>query len=245
MIAEGLQFSVATARTFATTGKILAGLTLKLPIVLMNGVLIYDMGRKLYAQANYLAPNAVTAIIETLRRFELTGLMYELKDGALMTYHESLEQKQLRDFVEERISKYNKPFRHTDGFENISPDSIIYFMLLDKRDKLLPVHDALSSRTDLRMALYEDNYRPGFWYLEFFNEKASKQNAVNYLREEYGYECVAGFGDNLNDLPMFAACDIKIAVENAKPEVKDAANHICGSNENDGVAKWLEERVLR
>jgi hypothetical protein len=54
-----------------------------------------------------------------------------------------------------------------------------------------------------------------------------------------------GFGDNLNDLPLFEACDIKVAVENAKPEVKAASDFICGSNEDDGVVKWMEEDMRR
>ena len=132
LIAEGLHFSVATARSLVSSAKILSGLTLHLPIVLMNGVLIYDTERRLYTQINALAPETVAAIIKTLRQFEITGFMYELKDGELMTYHEALEQKPLRDFVEERVSKYNKTFRHTDGFDRVSPEHVIYFALLDR-----------------------------------------------------------------------------------------------------------------
>ncbi|MCL2124855.1 MAG: HAD family hydrolase [Oscillospiraceae bacterium] len=244
MIARGLRFSVATARTLASSAKILCGLMLRLPIVLMNGVLIYDMERKQYTQVNYLAPKTVSEIIRTLSRFEITGFMYELKDGELMTYHESLEKKPLRDFVEERIAKYNKAFQHTDGFDRISPENVIYFTLLDTRERLMPVYEALSTQTDLKLTFYEDIYRPGFWYLEIFSDKASKQNAVDHLREAYGFEHVVGFGDNLNDLPMFAACDIKVAAGNAKPEVKAIANYICSTNDNDGVVKWLEENAI-
>jgi len=65
-----------------------------------------------------------------------------------------------------------------------------------------------------------------------------------YLWETYGFERIVDFGDNLNDLPMFAACDVKVAVENANPDVKAAADYICGANNNDGVVKWLEENAL-
>jgi len=57
------------------------------------------------------------------------------------------------------------------------------------------------------------------------------------------FECVIGFGDNLNDLPMFAACDIKIAVKNAIPVVKAAADYICDTNSNDGVVKWIMKQL--
>ena len=41
LMAKGLNFTAATARTLASAGKILSGLDLKLPVILMNGVLIY------------------------------------------------------------------------------------------------------------------------------------------------------------------------------------------------------------
>ena len=244
MIADGLHFSVATARTLASTGKILSGMTLRLPIVLMNGVLIYDTERQCYTQVCTLSPETVAAVIDTLRTFELTGFMYELNNGELMTYHESLEKKPLRDFVEERITKYYKTFQHTEGFDRIPPDNIIYFTMRDTRDQLQPVRDALVNQPGMNHTFYPDTYGSGLWYLEMFSAGASKQNAVAYLREAYGYEHIVGFGDNLNDLPMFTACDVRVAVENAKPEVKAAADYICDTNDNDGVAKWLEERIL-
>jgi len=103
---------------------------------------------------------------------------------------QSLEHKPIRDFIEERITKYYKTFRQTDRFDRISPENIIYFTLLDKRERLLPVYDILLSRSDLMLALYADNYKPELWYLEIFSDKASKQNAVKHMRQVYGFERV-------------------------------------------------------
>jgi len=35
-----------------------------------------------------------------------------------------------------------------------------------------------------------------------------------------------------------------VEAANAIDEVKAAANHICGANDDDGVAKWLEVNML-
>jgi Cof subfamily protein (haloacid dehalogenase superfamily) len=244
MIARDVHFSVATARTLATSAKILSGLKLRLPIVLMNGVLIYDMEQRRYTQVNTIAPGTVKAVIDTLRQFEITGFMYELRDGNLATYHESLEKKPLRDFVEERIARYSKAFTHTDSFSDASAENIIYFTLLDTHERLKLVHGALVGLDGLSSTFYNDIYSPDLWYLEVFRAESSKQNAVDRLRKEYGYGRIVGFGDNLNDLPMFAACDVRVAPENAKPEVRAAADCICGANSDDGVAKWLEENAI-
>lgn len=243
MISNGLDFTVATARTLASTGKILAGVSLNIPIVLMNGVLIYDFMQKRYIKINRLSPEAVTAVIGTLRTFEVTGFMYELNNGELTTYYESLESKPMRDFVEERMTRYYKSFKQISRFADISTDSIIYFTLIEMKEKLEPLQKALSALAGLSTVMYKDNYSPNLWYLEIHSDKASKQSAVTYLRNAFGYERIVCFGDNLNDLPMFAASDIRVAVENAKHEVKVAADYMCGANNTDGVVKWLMENV--
>ena len=91
------------------------------------------------------------------------------------------------------------------------------------------------------IAFYLDVYDDS-WYLEIFSHKASKSNGLRFLREEYGFDEIVAFGDNLNDLPMFEQADIKVAVENARDEVKAAADHIIGTNGEDGVAQWLLSR---
>jgi len=55
---------------------------------------------------------------------------------------------------------------------------------------------------------------------------------------------VAAFGDDYSDIDVLSNCGVSVAVANAIDEAKVAANHICDTNDNDGVAKWIEESVL-
>ena len=240
MIADGLCFSVATARTAASAFKILDGVQWKVPLVLLNGVLIYDVAQKRYVQVLPLSAKIASAIISVLHELNTTGLMYQLKNNEQVTYYETHEHKPLRDFIEERKVRYNKVFTKVN-FSDVPPENIIYFTLLDKHEKIQGAYEVLSMIPDIYLSVYKDIYSSDLWYLEIHNDKATKQNGTLYLREAYGFERVIGFGDNLNDLPMFAACDVKIAVENANPEVRAAADYICDANDNDGVVKWLED----
>ena len=43
---------------------------------------------------------------------------------------------------------------------------------------------------------------------------------------------------------MLKVCGVGVAVANALDEVKAVADHICDTNDNDGVAIWLEENIL-
>lgn len=49
------------------------------------------------------------------------------------------------------------------------------------------------------------------------------------------------FGDSLNDLTMFAVADVAVAVGNALPEVKAAADKVIEANYTDSVARFIAE----
>ena len=58
-------------------------------------------------------------------------------------------------------------------------------------------------------------------------------------------EAVLVFGDNGNDIDMFHTAGISVAVGNALPEVQTEADFVCGTNDEDGVARFLEEHLLK
>ena len=81
---------------------------------------------------------------------------------------------------------------------------------------------------------------------QIMHKGATKANAVAALARYWNIaqsEIVA-FGDDLNDIDLLIYAGVGVAVANALDEVKAVADYICDTNENDGVAKWLEENVL-
>lgn len=52
------------------------------------------------------------------------------------------------------------------------------------------------------------------------------------------------FGDQINDYTMFESVGIKVAMENGMNELKEKADFIALSNNEDGVAKFIEENIL-
>lgn len=80
----------------------------------------------------------------------------------------------------------------------------------------------------------------------FANRNAVKWKAVKAVAEYYNIntDMVVAFGDDINDLEMIKNCGVGVAVENGIEEVKSVAKFICDISDNDGVAKWLEERIL-
>jgi hypothetical protein len=78
--------------------------------------------------------------------------------------------------------------------------------------------------------------------LEISAAGVSKATALARLCEQRGVERgdVVAFGDMPNDLPMLAWAGHAVAVANAHPDVRAAANEVTASNDESGVALVLE-----
>lgn len=239
---QGLQFTIATARTAASVSKILEPLGLDIPVILMNGVIVYHLKQKKYLKINALPQEHYNTIVQVLEKNNLTGFVYEVKDDKLSTYYENLESNPMKEFHDERVTRYDKVFTKVNNFYDIKSPYIIYFALMDSKEALLPAYEALKEIPELSLAFYKDIYSTeDIYYLEIFSDKATKYNGVKYIQEHYDYDYTVGFGDNLNDLPLFKACNETCAVANAKEELKSIADYIIDSNEEDGVAKFIRQ----
>lgn len=78
------------------------------------------------------------------------------------------------------------------------------------------------------------------------NRSATKLGGIRAVAAAHGIplERVAAFGDDYNDIEMLEACGVGVAVYNALPEVKAAADQVCAGCDADGVARWLEDNLL-
>jgi Cof subfamily protein (haloacid dehalogenase superfamily) len=56
---------------------------------------------------------------------------------------------------------------------------------------------------------------------------------------------IIAIGDDVNDLPMIKNAGLGVAMGNARPEVQAAAKRVIGRNDQDGLARFLEELVIK
>jgi Cof subfamily protein (haloacid dehalogenase superfamily) len=84
------------------------------------------------------------------------------------------------------------------------------------------------------------------YFLEAEPPDVSKGAALRKLAREMLLtpESTLVFGDSLNDLTMLGFAEHSVAMGNARDEVKRAARHVCGTNAEDGVARFVAEHVL-
>lgn len=83
-------------------------------------------------------------------------------------------------------------------------------------------------------------------YVEVFSSAASKGRALFELGDHLGIrrEEIACIGDGENDLSMFEASSVKIAMGNAVETLKYYADYVTGSNRADGAAEAIERYIL-
>jgi len=98
------------------------------------------------------------------------------------------------------------------------------------------------------------SYLPEECYLEVadgvmgmvMSKRATKFKSIVSVCDALGISPsdVICFGDDNNDISMIEGCGVGVAMENAHVMVKEAADVVCLSNENDGVARWILDNLL-
>jgi Cof subfamily protein (haloacid dehalogenase superfamily) len=268
LIDKGICFTVATARTYATVNSIMKDVNLTCPMILMNGVMIYDPVKKSCIHAEIIERDSVEYILKGRKKFGVTGFAYALspeisedhlkseetsvtssvgrvgKSGRKMaTYYEKIATQHMEKFYTERRDLYHKPFSKVEKLEDISGEDIIYFSICYEEEVLRPFYEYLKKDERLNLNFYKDVYGDGLWYLEISHKNASKYYGIQKLRKFLHPAAITGMGDNLNDIPLFEACDRSCAVGNAHKEVKERADYILDTNLNAGVVKFLEKEM--
>jgi len=248
MTAEGTMITYATARTVRSVAFILEDIDFSLPgacpVALMNGVLVRDMKAGRYLRKAVLDRETVRTILEAITEAgeAVEPFIYAVDEenpvngDPLLTYYRRIANPAMEAFMQERVERFAKPFVKMDSVDEIRGE-VVYFAVIGPQRGILAAAEKAEKIHGTRCTYYRDSYERDTWYLEIFDEDASKKHAVEFLRQYTGAEELVCFGDNLNDLPMLDTADVAVAVQNAAEEVKKAADVI-----TDSVVAFIEER---
>lgn len=126
------------------------------------------------------------------------------------------------------------------GFPELPTDGKVYKILVsNERTDILPT--VISSLTP-------DTYcttAKGTLF-QIMSREATKMNGVRAMLAHFGVstEEAVYFGDDHDDIEPIRACGVGVAVANAITEVISAADAVTESNDDDGVARYIEKYVL-
>lgn len=244
MLSEGMLFTFATARSWYSAHVVAEGLSPTLPWVVHNGAFVVDGATGERRQEEFFTPEQRGAVLAAGKELDLWPLVYAVIDGRERVLY--LEGKPRHPGMEHYLSrrKGDRRLLPAESPEALFQGKAYYFTFIGGKEQLAPLWERAKGMDGLNLTFQQELYREEYW-LELAPRRATKAQAALRLKRDLGCERLVSFGDAMNDLPLFAVSDESYAVSNAAEAVKAAATGVIGSNQEDGVARFLLERLGR
>ena len=236
---RGILFTYATARAYTSASNIMKKTTPEIPVVVYNGTFIVDAKTGARLSMKCMTKAESDYVIEVFGELDVSPIVYSIIDGV-----------EKYSYVYDDLPEASKIFldaRKGDARENptthdkLGEGSVFHFSSLADIERLSAIKKIIEEK--LPTELFLDRYFHEM-FLEVHPRGATKAEGVLELKRILGCDRVVCFGDGANDIPMFEVADECYAVANAVPELKEIATAVIGDNENDGVARWMEENLL-
>ncbi len=229
-LACGMQVVIASGRMFATTLPTVQALGLQTPVICYNGAMVRHPVTKEILLQESVSASLAAPVLEYARKQNMQLNAY------LDDYVYSASENQWMRLYQTRTGA---PYKILPNFyEEMADRDFIKMILIDAPEtieKLLPMfQEQFAGRLNVTRSNAE--------YMEFLPLHANKGSALAFVADLLGVpqSQTAAMGDSWNDLPMLQWAGIALAVENAKPPVKEAAERLFASNDSDGVAEALQ-----
>lgn len=239
LVERGMIFSYATARSLVTASKVTAGLSTNIPVIIYNGSFIKHGGTGETLLSNAFSGAESNGVLDVLLQRGVYPIVYAMIDGVeKFSYCADRESRGTKIFNDTRRGDV-RDHPVTEPTE-LYRGEVFHITCIDEEDILSPIYEQFK---DTYQCIFHRDIYSGEQWLEIQPCGATKAQAILSLKHFLGCDRVVCFGDGKNDISMFEIADECYAVENADPALKAIATSVIGSNEQDGVAKWLAEHA--
>lgn len=215
MLKDGVKFTVATRRTPASLLEPLAGINLNLPVIAMDGAVVYDIREREFKQIYKISRETTQQLEILFADFGMNYFLSQIIDDTLFIYYQELRNDAERDI-------YNKlhrsPYRNYTRCNMTDKAASVYFMLIDKQEKIQRMLECLEGEgftQKLRIVSYASRDYEGYSYIKIYNRNATRKNATEYLKQRLGVSRVITFGTKQGQN------DIVVGEKNANQVVKN------------------------
>lgn len=198
MIEEGLNFTLSTMRPPASIIEPMADIKLKLPVIAMNGGVLYDTQSKRYLEKIEIEKKEAIEIAKFLDENNILYFANVVVDDTLLIYY---NRRPALDFDEVQIGLINtlrkSPYRNYINRPLPSEENVVYFMLFYPTDSTERIYSILEKKQItkfFKVLNYPSKDYPGYSYIKIFNEYASKENMIELLKRRVKPEKIITFG---------------------------------------------------
>ena len=200
-------------------------------ILSYNGGEIIEWKTKKMMYENVLDPDVLPYLYECADKNQFAILSY---DGPyILTEHPDDEYVQKEAFLNKMQAKKVAHFLDSIDFP------VAKCLIVGDATRLAELEKEMYEHLKDRMEVY----RSEAYFLELVPKGIDKARSLAVLLKEIGLtrEEMIAVGDGFNDLSMIQFAGLGVAMANAKDVVKEAADYITLSNEEDGVAAVVEK----
>ena len=203
-------------------------------ILSYNGGEIINWQTKEMVYENVLPNEVVPMLYECARTHQLSILTY---DGADIITENSQDP-----YVQKEAFLNKMAVRETNDFLTEITLPVAKCLIVGDADKLIPLEAELS----LRLQGHINVFRSEPYFLEVLPKGIDKAASLERLltRLDMTKDEMIACGDGYNDLSMIQYAGLGVAMENAVLPVKNAADYVTLSNNDDGVAHVIEKFML-
>jgi Cof subfamily protein (haloacid dehalogenase superfamily) len=230
----GVEVAIATGRAFHSASHIVSSINHEGPMVCTNGSHVVSRdGRTLTSTT--LNPDLLTVLLRYAFKHQVHVSAYTL-EGVIIPERSSFGD-QYRQLVQPYVPR-------TGNHREVQNQDVLKIVFIDEATEI-PRHRERISHEIREFSCSITESAPQ--YLEILPANTNKGIGLQKLAEHLGIsrENVAAIGDYLNDVEMLQWAGIPVAIGNALPEVKALSKFVVGTNEEGGVAQFLEEIVLQ
>ena len=197
-----------------------------------------DLGEETFSES--IADNEGNIIYRKTLEENVSKTVIELSKNYNVCIHVYDNGKYIvskEDFYIKSYVQIEKTVNVVYGLENINDYNFDKMLILGERNILDELKKEIDSKINVNSCF------SGEKFLEIISKEANKGNALKWLCEKKGIsiESAAAFGDNFNDIEMIEYAGTGVAMGNAEERVKQKADYIALSNNEDGVGIFLTE----
>lgn len=229
----GHEVMIATGRPFRSSEMYYREMDLNTPIVNFNGAFVHNP--KKHDWGIHHSPMEVSVakdIVEACNTFTFHNIIAEVIDDVYFHYHD----EKLID-----IFSLGTPNLTTGDLRNFLTDSPTSLLIHTDEEHVQEIRNHLS---DVHAEVIDHRSWAAPWHvieiIKFgLNKAVGIKKAADYL--QIPRERIIAFGDEDNDLEMLEFAHYGIAMGNAIDQVKNIAKDITLTNEEDGVAVYLND----
>ena len=243
---KGVYVSLCTGRGVLTSTRIKHQVPdLNAPLILNGGALISDIPRGRFLYVRNLSKQVAIDAVYQLRNMDCHPIVYAPLPESQYFYYDTIDpaNEAFQEYVDKNPGRAHPV---ADVLDTISAEPAMV-AATDRVERIRNLEPTFVSRMpEMTVTLEVSPIDRRYCHVTLTPRGVSKGTGLRELASILGVDMLEtlAIGDNLNDLDMMTSAGLGVAMGNATPETKERADHVTASNNEDGVARVIEQFVL-